>query len=306
MTTKQDWRSSFGERIQEILLTLEVDNTFSPPVPLAPPIVCEVCADKGVVSLNVPPGHPKFGKWEICPNTDCPAANEKRSRRYDKMLKRSGLPSMYMLFDFDTWQRLPQQQRVGKELAAAAAWMFVERRTSQCNFSLREATKLIRPDDTGLHAKYSDNGKNWLVFQGGLGLGKTGLAASIVNELSALGSTVLYLRLQEMFTEIQSRYGKDEPPSADELFEDIRRAPVLILDECNIANVSQDKTRLMEELIRFRHARQLPTVLTCNVGQQGFSQMWGERTADVIFSAAHWIVLKGDKLRQVSSEVESF
>jgi len=112
--------------------------------------------------------------------------------------------------------------------------------------------------------------------------------------------------LQDMFTEIQSRYVATEPPTADEIVKSIKTAPVLVLDEFNVPNVSADKSRLVEEIIRYRHGNRLATIITCNVNPQEFESMWGGRTADVTMESAHWIELGGAKIRKTDSAIRSF
>jgi IstB-like ATP binding protein len=285
--------------------SITIDDTLppSPPVPTPPP--CPVCCGRGMVGVNVPPGHAMFGRLIPCPNKACEAGQTVRIQRYSRMLSRSGLPDTYRSLSFDSFYDLPYEQKAGKELAAAACFVFASAGADSHYVSLSKSAALVTNDPSMVN-RLPDDSKNWLVLQGGLGMGKTGLAAAVVNEILAHGMPVLFYRLQELFAEIQSRYGRTESPTADELIIEIQRADVLILDECNIPNVSADKSRLMEEIIRFRHGRSLPTIITCNVNQSGFAQMWGERSADVIYERAHWIVLTGQKLRRVGREIASF
>jgi DNA replication protein DnaC len=86
----------------------------------------------------------------------------------------------------------------------------------------------------------------------------------------------------------------------------MQEAELLIIDEANIVQPTDDKRRIFEEILRWRGARELPTVLTCNVSQDEFTAMWGERTSVIVFQRAHWIKMGGERLRRVSSVVESF
>lgn len=299
------------ERIAALLAQMQIDGTLPPP-PAPAPIRCQVCGDRGIVGISkdrdgaiVGPGHPLFGKSIPCPAADCEEGSKARRNRFERLLSKAGLPDTYKSMTFASFGELDSQQRRGKELAAGAAYAFANSSGRNHMYSLQEAAAAVTGDQSLIN-RQSPEAKNWLVLQGGLGMGKTGLAAAIVNEMSAGLVPVLFFRLQEMFQEIQSRYGKDASPTADELILEIQRAPVLILDEFNVSNVSNDKARIIEEVIRYRHGRSLATVITCNVDQRGMSAMWGDRTADVIFERAHWISLGGQKLRRTNSAVESF
>lgn len=268
----------------------------SPPVPPAPPSPkCPMCGDFGWIigkSLDCPNGKPM-----ICPNPNCTVANEQRIASAAKQLQRSGLPSRYAALSFTSWYALDAAFRQGKELAAGAAWMFAQNRP----FSLNDAAVAAGYDTIG-----ETEARSWLVLQGGLGVGKTGLAAAAINEMILNGRSVLYYRTGELFTDIQSRYGQSDGVSADTLIESIKSAPALVLDEMNVPRASDDKQRIIEEIIRYRHGNDLPTLITCNVTTKEFSVMWGERTSDVVFEQAHWIVVQGARLRRSAKIQESF
>jgi DNA replication protein DnaC len=291
------------ERIARILATVAVDNTLPPSPPPLP--VCETCGGRGVVGIKAEVGSPNFGKIITCPNKTCPEGNTIRLAKYDRLMTKSGLPDTYKALTLAGFAELSADQRKGKELAAGAAWMFSQTAADNHYFSLQEAAAVVT-EDRQIINRYSSERKNWLVLQGGLGLGKTGLAAAVVNELSLSLTPVLFFRLQELFQEIQGRYGKTEGASADDLILEIQRATVLILDEFNISNKSADKTRIVEEIIRYRHGRSLPTIITCNLDMKGIADAWGDRTADVIGERAHWLVMGGQKLRRIGQEVPSF
>ena len=270
------------------------------PTPVAP--VCPDCGGLGMIRYDVPIGHERFGKLYPCPADGCSARAAQQAQRTDALLERSGVPGVYREMTFQTWVNLPADQRAGKDLAGGAAWLW----SQTLSVKLSEAAEVFGHPDAG---RFSATAKPWLVLQGDLGVGKTGLAASATNALAAAGKQPLYYRLQEMFSEIQSRYGENETGrNADDIIGQIQRAPALILDECNVPGLkaSEDKSRLMEEIVRYRHARQLPTLFTLNADQKQFETMWGRRTADVVFNSAHWLVLSGARLRVVHSAVQGF
>lgn len=260
--------------------------------------VCEVCNGLGWIAQNLPVDHPRFGKLTLCPAPDCGAAADVRNSQARNALKRAGLPAEYQKLSFASYWELPPDMRQGKGLAAAAAYLAAR----AAPFSLREAASIMHHPKA---EEYSPEARLWLVLQGGLGLGKTGLAAAIVNARGSEGLDSVYIRLSELFAEIQSRYGRSDGMSADDVLKRVQDADFLVLDECNL-NPSEDKKRIFEELIRFRHARALPTVLTMNADPAQFSQLWGERSSDVVFDVAHWIQLSGKKLRKSTKAVASF
>jgi len=266
--------------LEAIRLRMQAELQSLPPGSAPPPLpVCETCEGRGYVRYTLPYGHPDWGKLWPCPAPACAARQQAQAARAAHLLRKSGLPDKYRAYTFASWLALPDDMRQGKRPALRAAWAWAE--------------------SAGAPVAITDGGeaRPWLVLQGGLGLGKTGLAAAVVQHLVARSQAITFCRVQEMFIDIQSRYGKDDAPSADDVLQAIQRAPRLILDEANIPNVTADKQRLMEEIIRYRHGHELTTIITCNVDYRGFIDMWGERTADVVAEAAHWITLSGPKLR---------
>lgn len=293
--------SAFMERISAILANIRI----VPDDVQAEPITCPDCDGFGCVRYDVTEDDPRWGKLLPCPNPDCPVRAVHREAAYNALLQRAGVPGLYKDLSFNTFFELSAAERQGKELAAACCWEFSENEGQMVN--LRRAVTLVRPAEA---PRYADVSKNWLVLQGGLGVGKTGLAAAVVRHLSERGVQAVFFRLQEMMTEIQSRYGGDdeEGENADAVLSRIQHSPVLILDECNVPGktASDDKARIMEEIIRFRYARQLPTLLTLNIDYDQFKMQWGERTADVVQASAHWVPVGGPRLRRTDTAIRGF
>lgn len=264
---------------------------------------CDMCDGLGVVRHDVPVGHPDFGKLHMCPDPNCPIAAKIRTSRAKVVMSRAGLPGEYRNLTFNSFYDLSPDDRYGKELAAMCAFNMAKAAGSGYYYNIREAVRPLRPRDAD---RYEDIPKNWLVLQGDLGLGKTGLAAALVNWVGAQGFASTFYRAAEMFADIQSAYSRrDDGPDSNDVLSNIQKCDLLIIDELNMTP-SADKVRIVEEIIRYRHARALPTVITCNVDGLGFKELWGVRTADVVMEMAYWVKMGGRKLRHTSEPVESF
>jgi IstB-like ATP binding protein len=275
------------------MLTRLFNLEETPPNSAPPPAVieqCTVCHDRGCGTHK--------GQIIACP-ANCTAARTYRQRVIEALCTRSGLPGKYKTFTFATWQTIEPDYRAGKMLAAAAAFLW-----PAGSFSLASAAHAVGRDDAA--AALGDDTRAWLVVSGAHGLGKTGLAAAALNRAAALNKPAIFMRLAEMFSTVQSRYGTDTATSADDALQSIQMADLLILDECNIPAVTPDKSRIFEEVIRYRHARELPTLLTTNFTVQEFRATWGDRAADVVMEAAHWVNITGKKIRRQARSVESF
>lgn len=262
-------------------------------------IKCSICDDMGIVTPDVPFDHPAFGKTIPCPNLQCEEGNKRRQMVWRKRLKSALVPEQYLDFTFETWQQLSQDEQYKKNLAYMACRLF-----SEDNDHMVSKSQIY--DQLGYEYNKPDEIKNSLMLFGGVGMGKTGLVVATVNALLRNGETALYVRARDLVREIQKRYGKpdDGEMPSDSVLDTFQNAPVLVIDEFNMEKTEGDRKEIFESVMRHRYGHGLPTLMTANVNQQEFIEMWGERTADVTIAMAHWIPMSGLKLRRTSTEME--
>lgn len=267
------------------------------PCPECSPLECEVCGDKGLVLYNVPREHPQFGKLHPC--SECKRGQQAAENIQRAALRSAELPETYKMLTFKSWLDLPDEQRKGKELAFTAAALFAT--SSHANFSIKLSEIYAEAE---MQFADEDRTCNSLVFQGDVGRGKTGLAAAIVNHLVRETSRrVLYSRCRDLIGSVQARYGKDEPPSSDDVINNIKTADVLVIDEMNLAQGSDNRRDIMEEIMRHRHGYSLPTLITLNANRDAFEAEWGERTATVAWEMSHWLVVEGLPIRNEGAPI---
>lgn len=255
---------------------------------------CQTCLDLGVISYDVPPDDSRFGKLHPCPEPDCIKGNERRAALWRARYQTARLPDHYRGLTFETFESLKDAEKVGKWLAYAAAVLFATRPDSYFSRSDMYAYLGLKDPTPAL-----DRVKNAVMLYGGVGMGKTGLMAAAANHMIANGIGVLYIRAVDLIEEVQSRYGKEDYPTAKDVLNDFKTARVLFIDEFGLSNETPDRLEKIESVIESRRANYLPTFLTSNLDQQGLIRAWGERTADRVKSMAHWIELTGLKLRPI-------
>lgn len=262
-------------------------------------IKCSICDDMGIVTPDVASDHPAFGKVIPCPNPQCEEGNKRRQLVWRKRLKSALVPEQYLEFTFETWNQLTLDEQLKKNLAYMACTLFAEDKdhmVSKRQIFDRLGYEYAKPDET----------KNSIMLFGGVGMGKTGLVVATVNELLRKGETALYVRARDLVREIQKRYGKpdDGEMPSDSVLDTFQNAPVLVIDEFNMEKTEGDRKEIFESVMRHRYGHGLATLMTANVNQEEFTEMWGERTADVTIAMAHWIPMAGMKLRRTSSALE--
>ncbi len=103
--------------------------------------------------------------------------------------------------------------------------------------------------------------QGWLVLTGPSGCGKTYLAAAIANYRIEQGDHALYISTPDLLDHLRSTFNPNSDVPYDELFEQVRNAPLLILDDLGAQSGTQWAREKLEQLISHRHTNQLPTVV---------------------------------------------
>lgn len=264
------------------------------PAPEVKKNTCAICGGTGWFTYDVRYDDPRFGKPQRCTNPQCEAANAAA----DRALRNYELPKNYRRLTFGAWDALLPEVKIGKWEAYFAALAFVEQPKHYVN--LREAYrgKLQGWEDA------PDVPKNSLVFYGPMGVGKTGFCAAIMNALSQQGYTgILYRRTSDLIEDLQGAYddrGQADASGEMSLTQRMARyksARILILDEWRLVKRTDFVLQKMEDIIRFRHGNELPTLITTNITKDESYTHWTEQAADVLAEMAHWVPVDYPKLR---------
>jgi len=109
---------------------------------------------------------------------------------------------------------------------------------------------------------FAQSPQGWLVLQGVNGCGKTHLAAAIANQLRQEGRSVLFIVVTDLLDHLRSSFGPDSRVSYDDLFERIKKAPVLVLDDFGEQSSTPWAREKLYQLINYRYNDRLATVIT--------------------------------------------
>jgi len=194
---------------------------------------CPICKGVGYLRADVPVGHPDFGKLIPC---TCRLA-ELAQRRVAALRTLSDLGILARM-TFETFipegHGMPSDKQVNLRWAYEEAWAFAK-----------------KPE-------------GWLVLKGGYGCGKTHLAAAIANDCVERGQPVLFITVPDLLDHLRASFAPTSPAGYNERFEEIRTAPILILDDLGTESSTPWAQEKLFQIFNYRYNAHLPTVITTN------------------------------------------
>ena len=180
----------------------------------------------------MPVGHPEFGQAVPCPS--CHDDKESPSRR-ESLRRYSNLGSLsHVTFSATRTE--------GPLADPGARRMFSE--------AFAQA------------ATYAEDPQGWLVLTGPSGSGKTHLAAAIANRCIERQQTTFFIMVADLLDHLRAAYAPDSQTTYDELFEQVRNVPLLILDDLGVHSATPWAQEKLFQVIYHRHNNNLPTVVT--------------------------------------------
>lgn len=127
---------------------------------------------------------------------------------------------------------------------------------------------------------FAEKPESWLVFMGPHGAGKTHLAAAIANYRRQQGDDVTFVVVPDLLDFLRQSFSGEHPASFHRVFESIRTAPVLVLDDLDVqANISWVRDKLFQ-LLNHRYAARLPTVITTALSMDELGERLASRLVD--------------------------
>lgn len=200
---------------------------------------CPECNDAGFVRRELPTGHEDFGRAVPC---RC-AQDEEREEQQVRLHRYSNLGPLAGV----RFGQLPADRSAVFAEAARAASAFAE-----------------AP-------------QGWLVLWGATGGGKTSLAAAIANERIAGGLPALYVVVPDLLDHLRAAYNTSSELPYATLFEQVRNAPLLILDDLDAGNPTEWAREKLFQLLNHRSQAQLPTVITTTTPPESLPEWLARR-----------------------------
>jgi DNA replication protein DnaC len=142
---------------------------------------------------------------------------------------------------------------------------------------LQQARSLELAFNQARHFAASLNG--WLLLQGKYGCGKTHLAAAIANFAVDMGVPTLFMTVPDMLDSLRFGYHNSAMPF-EEQFDEIRRVPLLVLDDFGTQNATPWAQEKLFQIINYRYINQLPLVVTTNLPVNQIEERISSRLQD--------------------------
>jgi len=129
--------------------------------------------------------------------------------------------------------------------------------------------------------EFAQGPSGWLVFSGPSGCGKTHLAAAIANRCLERGVPAFFVVVPDLLDRLRAAYTPDSDLPYDELFEQVRNAPLVILDDLGSQTSTPWAQEKLFQLINHRYNLQLPTVFTVGLPLEQLDERVRTRLGDV-------------------------
>jgi DNA replication protein DnaC len=140
-----------------------------------------------------------------------------------------------------------------------------------------------------------------IVFVGGTGVGKTGLASGLLLKALQNGHRGIFMRAQDLFDEM---YASLADRSTRKLLNRLINVDVLLIDEMGYLNLKPEQTNIFFKLMEERYRRK-PTLITTNLEYSEWGGFLGNKAlVDALLSRlrhqCHTVKIDGPSLRDAS------
>jgi DNA replication protein DnaC len=235
--------------------------------------ICPVCKGAGFVHPVLDSGQVDFSRVVPC---RC-SKGELRKKKTEYLEKYSNLGSLSQL----TFDNLSPK---GKAAGAISQERFAQ---------VYQAAKTFADDPHG-----------WLLFSGPAGSGKTHVACAVANHRLKLGEPVFYITAADLLDHLRSAFSPTSDTTYDELFEQVKNVPLLVLDDLTLGSATAWAKEKLEQLLHHRFNARLATVITTDVPLERMDERLRGHLTDGEFCQVWTIELASPLESQTSLELE--
>jgi DNA replication protein DnaC len=136
---------------------------------------------------------------------------------------------------------------------------------------------------------FAEDPEGWLVLHGSSGAGKTHVAAAIANRCIERGQPALFVVVPDLLDHLRAAYKPDSDMGYDALLEQVRTAPVLILDDLGTQSATPWAQEKLFQILNHRYNAQLPTIVTTNLAIERLDERQRMRLTDPAISRVYYV-----------------
>jgi DNA replication protein DnaC len=144
-----------------------------------------------------------------------------------------------------------------------------------------------------------DATNRWMLLTGPVGVGKSGIAVSLLNERLARHEGGLFVVAPALLQRIRATYGDDEDGNESAVMDALIQTPLLVLDDVGKVKLTEWGQEKLYTLISERFSAKRRTIVTSNYSTTDGSlegHLW-PATFDRLRGASDLIEMSGDSLR---------
>ena len=144
-----------------------------------------------------------------------------------------------------------------------------------------------------------DTTNRWLLLTGPVGVGKTGIAVSLLNERLARHEGGLFVVAPALLQRIRATYGGDEDGNESAVMDALIQTPLLVLDDVGKVKLTEWGQEKLYTLISERCGAKRRTIVTSNYGvtDGALAEHLWPATFDRLRGASELFEMSGESLR---------
>ncbi len=172
-------------------------------------------------------------------------------------------PDLGLVLEIQRRQSSPSGDlgRLSPEMARNMTFQKFDTRGSRLTMHQKESLRMAFETATN----YATDPDGWLTMFGGTGTGKTHLAVAIAVHRLERGEQAFFAFVPELVDHLRYTFGPNSSVTYDHVFDSIRNAPLLILDDLGSEQRSEWAREKLYQLVVHRHNRRMPTIVTTAV-----------------------------------------
>ena len=149
--------------------------------------------------------------------------------------------------------------------------------------------------------KFAEEPRSWLVIVGPVGSGKTHLACAVANYRISRGHPAFYITADELLDHLRAAFSPGSEIEYDELFEQIKDSPLLVLDNLNYSATTAWSKGKLDQLLEHRFNSKLPTLVTTSTPVEEFENDYAGHINDPEFSKVLILKKQSSSLQSLDS-----